>query len=68
MKLCNTLTKSIEDFSPLKEGEVSLYSCGPTVYNNLHIGNLSAFIYADLLRRVLQANNYKVTLFDHNVE
>lgn len=59
MKLYNSLTKTIEDFVPLKGGEVSMYSCGPTVYNNLHIGNLSAFIYADLLRRTL-ASEYKV--------
>lgn len=60
MKLYNSLTKSVEDFTPLQQGVVSMYSCGPTVYNNLHIGNLSAFIYADLLRRVLTAAGYNV--------
>lgn len=59
MKLYNSLTKQIEYFVPLESGEVSIYSCGPTVYNNLHIGNLSAFIYADLLRRTL-ASEYDV--------
>jgi cysteinyl-tRNA synthetase len=55
MKLYNSLTKQIEDFIPSKD-TISMYSCGPTVYNNLHIGNLSAFVYADLLRRVLTAS------------
>ena len=58
MKLYNSLTHSIEEFSPIEEGKAGIYSCGPTVYNNLHIGNLSAFIYADILRRALQANGY----------
>lgn len=52
MKLHNSLTKQTEEFVP-KDSHLSIYSCGPTVYNNLHIGNLSAFVYADLLRRVL---------------
>ncbi len=60
MKIYNSLTKQIEDFTPIHEGAVSLYSCGPTVYNNLHIGNLSAFIYADLLRRTLSLDGYDV--------
>lgn len=56
MKLYNSLSKKIEELKPIKDGQVSMYSCGPTVYNNLHIGNLSAFIYADLLRRTLAAS------------
>lgn len=52
MKLYNSLTKNTDDFTP-QNNQISIYTCGPTVYNNLHIGNLSAFIYADLLRRVL---------------
>lgn len=52
MKLFNSLTRKVEPFTPLSD-EVGIYSCGPTVYNNLTIGNLSAFIYADLLRRVI---------------
>ena len=55
MKLYNTLTKQIDEFIPVGD-TISMYSCGPTVYNNLHIGNLSAFVYADLLRRVLTAS------------
>lgn len=61
MKLYNTLTRKVEEFTPLVDGKVRMYSCGPTVYNNLHIGNLSAFIYADLLRRTLTASNYDVS-------
>ncbi len=60
MKIYNSLTKKVEDFKPIEEGKVSLYSCGPTVYNNLHIGNLSAFIYADILKRTLRGAGYKV--------
>jgi len=53
MKLHNTLTHSIQDFVPLDPEKTRLYSCGPTVYNHIHIGNLRAFIMADTLRRVL---------------
>lgn len=61
MKLYNSLTKTVQDFKPLTPPHVRMYSCGPTVYNNLHIGNLSAFIYADILRRTLETADYKVT-------
>lgn len=61
MKLYNSLTKKNEEFKPLNGNTVKVYSCGPTVYDNLHIGNLSAFIYADLLRRTLSASGYDVT-------
>ena len=57
----NQLTRSIDTFTPQKPGEVSLYTCGPTVYNYLHVGNWTAYIYWDTLVRVLQANNLKVT-------
>jgi cysteinyl-tRNA synthetase len=60
MKIYNSLTKQIEQVNPIKQGKIGLYSCGPTVYNNLHIGNLAAFIYADLLRRTL-SHGYQVT-------
>lgn len=53
MKIYNSLTKQLEEIETMQPGKVGLYSCGPTVYNNLHIGNLAAFIYADLLRRTL---------------
>lgn len=60
MKLFNSITKKLEEFTPISDKVVGLYSCGPTVYSNLHIGNLSAFIYADVLRRSLTINGYAV--------
>src|SRR5579884_1710579 len=60
MQLYNTLHKKVEEFKPLKAGVAGIYSCGPTVYDHIHIGNLAAFIFADTLRRVLTANGYKV--------
>lgn len=60
LRLHNTRTKQIEAFAPLSADMVSIYSCGPTVYDHAHIGNLSAFIAADTLRRVITANGYKV--------
>ena len=53
MKLYNTLTHSVDNFTPLQNNTVRMYSCGPTVYNHAHIGNLSSYIYADTLRRTL---------------
>lgn len=61
MKIYNTLTRQKEEFKPIKEGEVKFYSCGPTVYNYAHIGNLRTYIFNDLLKRALEYNNYKVT-------
>lgn len=61
MKLYNTLTKSKEEFIPLKPGEVTMYSCGPTVYNYFHIGNARPFIVFDVLRRFLEYRGFKVT-------
>jgi len=61
MKLYNSLTRSKEDFAPIKPGQVSMYSCGPTVYDHAHIGNLRSFITADLLYRALSSlEDYKV--------
>lgn len=56
----NTLTKIVDPFTPLTPGQASVYSCGPTVYDHAHIGNLSAFIMADLLRRTLRASGLDV--------
>ncbi len=61
IKLYNTLSKKIEIFKPLKEGAVSMYSCGPTVYDTPHIGNYRTFVMNDLLRRVFEYNDYSVT-------
>jgi cysteinyl-tRNA synthetase len=60
MKLYNTRTKSIDDFKPLDGQTARVYSCGPTVYNNAHIGNLSAYIYSDILHRALGLAGYDV--------
>ena len=61
MKLYNTLTRQKEEFIPLSEGEVKIYSCGPTVYNYFHIGNARPFIVFDTLRRFFEYKGYKVT-------
>lgn len=60
MKIYNTLTRKKEDFKPLDEGEVKMYSCGPTVYNYFHIGNARPFIIFDTLRRYLEYKGYNV--------
>ncbi|PQQ65884.1 cysteine--tRNA ligase [Acetivibrio saccincola] len=60
MKIYNTLTRKKEDFKPLDEKEVKMYSCGPTVYNYFHIGNARPFIIFDTLRRYLEYKGYKV--------
>lgn len=56
----NTLTRKKEEFKPLNGKSVFLYTCGPTVYNHLHIGNWRAYIFADLLKRYLVYSNYSV--------
>ncbi len=56
----NTLSNKKEEFKPLKEGTVSMYNCGPTVYNYAHIGNLRSYIFADVLRRMFEYNGYEV--------
>ncbi len=60
LQLYNTLTRKKEEFVPLNPPNVSFYSCGPTVYNYAHIGNLRTYIFNDFLKRVLQYNGYKV--------
>ncbi len=60
LKLFNTLSRRIEIFKPLKNNEVGLYTCGPTVYDHMHIGNLRTFLFSDILYRVLSANGYNV--------
>ena len=61
LKLYNTLSREKEAFVPLTPGEVRMYSCGPTVYNHPHIGNLRTFLWSDLLRRYLVWRGYRVT-------
>ena len=58
MKIYNTLTRNKEEFKPIDKNEVKIYSCGPTVYNYAHIGNLRAYLFMDNLRRVLEYNGY----------
>jgi cysteinyl-tRNA synthetase len=60
LRLYNTLTRSVEAFVPLDPPRVSLYTCGPTVYNFAHIGNFRTFIFEDVLRRWLTASGYDV--------
>jgi cysteinyl-tRNA synthetase len=60
MRLYNTLTRKKEEFKPLDEKEVRMYSCGPTVYNYFHIGNARPFIIFDTLRRYLEYRGYNV--------
>jgi cysteinyl-tRNA synthetase len=54
LKVYNTLSKKEEEFKPISEGKVGMYSCGPTVYNYAHIGNLRSYIFVDVLKRTLQ--------------
>jgi cysteinyl-tRNA synthetase len=60
VSLHNTLSRTVEAVRPLKAGEISLYSCGPTVYNFAHIGNLRTFLLQDLLKRTFLAAGYRV--------
>ncbi len=60
LKLFNTLTRKKEIFKPIKGKAVRLYTCGPTVYDYAHIGNMRAYVWEDLLRRVLEFNGFKV--------
>jgi cysteinyl-tRNA synthetase len=60
LRLYNTLSRKVEPFEPLQKGRVSLYTCGPTVYNYAHIGNFRTFLFEDLLRRWLEASGYEV--------
>ena len=60
LKIYNTLSRSKEVFVPVRPGRVGIYTCGPTVYNYAHIGNLRTYIFMDILRRVFAFNGYKV--------
>jgi cysteinyl-tRNA synthetase len=61
LRLFNSLTRAIEVFEPVHPGEARVYSCGPTVYNYQHIGNMRAYVFADTLGRTLQWKGYKLT-------
>ena len=60
LSLFNTLTRQVEPVRPVTEGRISLYTCGPTVYNYAHIGNLRTFLFQDLLKRTFRAAGYQV--------
>ena len=59
MKLYNTLTRKIENFKPIDPSHVKIYTCGPTVYDYAHIGNMTSYVYWDLLIRTLKINNFQ---------
>ncbi len=61
LKLFNSLTRQMEAFAPVHAGEARVYTCGPTVYNYQHIGNMRAYIFADLLGRTLGWKGYELT-------
>src|ERR1044072_7042489 len=61
LKFRNTLSGRVEEFHPMREGEVGFYYCGPTVWNYGHIGNFRSTIAADVLRRYLKFKGFKVT-------
>ncbi|MBU1766822.1 MAG: cysteine--tRNA ligase, partial [Candidatus Omnitrophica bacterium] len=60
MKIYNTLSRKKETFKPIEKDFVSLYTCGPTVYNYAHIGNLRTYVFEDIFKRTLLSNGYKV--------
>lgn len=61
LRLFNSITRSVESFAPIMPGEARVYSCGPTVYNYAHLGNLRAYVFTDTLRRTLLWKGYHVT-------
>ncbi|ABK60410.1 cysteine--tRNA ligase [Clostridium novyi] len=65
MKLFNTMTRQKEEFKPIKDGEVSMYVCGPTVYNYFHIGNGRTFLVFDTIRRYFEYRGYKVNFIQN---
>lgn len=60
LTLFNTLKRTKESFQPIEDNVVRMYTCGPTVYNYVHIGNLRTYVFEDILKRVLVANGYEV--------
>ncbi|MDP9243447.1 MAG: cysteine--tRNA ligase [Actinomycetota bacterium] len=61
MRIYNTLTRRVEEITPLEDRTIRMYTCGPTVYRHAHLGNLRTFMLADLLRRALEFEGYTVT-------
>src|SRR4029079_7874727 len=58
MKLYNTLTRQVQNFEPIKAPLVTIYSCGPTVYDYAHLGNLRSYVFTDTVRRTVEAAGY----------
>lgn len=61
LRFYNTLSRQVEDFTPLESGKVRMYICGPTVWNFAHIGNFRTFVFGDILRRYLKFKGYELT-------
>ena len=61
LRLYNTMSRSVEEFRPVRPGKVGLYTCGPTVYDRVHIGNLRTFVWEDVMCRVFRALSYETT-------
>ncbi|MDG7013170.1 MAG: cysteine--tRNA ligase [Nitrososphaerota archaeon] len=61
LRLFNSLGREMQEFRPIRDGEVRIYNCGPTVWNYAHVGNFRAFVFYDVLRRHLKFKGYKVT-------
>jgi cysteinyl-tRNA synthetase len=61
LRLHNTMSQQLEEFTPIEPGQARMYTCGPTVHDFAHIGNFRTFLFEDLLRRVLLQNGYRVT-------
>jgi len=61
LRFYNTLTRRLEEFTPLEANHARVYTCGPTVYNFAHIGNLRTFLFEDILRRTLGLFGFRVT-------
>src|SRR5579885_3480696 len=60
LRFYNTLTQELEEFHPLEDNTVRMYTCGPTVYNFVHIGNFRTFTFQDILRRWLRYRGYRL--------
>ena len=61
LRIYNSLSNKIEDFKPINEGKVTMYVCGPTVYNKIHIGNARPVVFYDMLKNYLEFIGYEVT-------
>lgn len=61
IKIYNSMTRNLQEFTPIEEGEVKMYVCGPTVYNYIHLGNARSAIAFDTIRRYLEYIGYEVT-------